>query len=98
MANHQIACYSKEIKLKWGIVNIWIQHRNNYNWDYQVYWTDTDTGSDNTLEMKKNQKFKGIEPVVAHALKIVRDYFEEHETKLRIEDNISKLTEIIRTF
>jgi len=86
--------YTK-VNLKWGYVHVYAQRRKNKNWNYQVYWTNTETGSDNTLALKRNQKHSDIKAVVYECLCICRNYFENHETRTKIESNIEKLDQVM---
>ena len=95
--------YKNKIKLQKGFITYFVSKTNKNTWNYEIYWTDTRTGSDTTLVIKKNQKFnissdKNIDEIVYKILGIAKDYFETHPDKLIIDANIATIQELRLTY
>lgn len=88
-----VESYNSKIKLKWGYVTFYLHKTNKDRWNYELYWTDTETGSDNTIEIEKNVDFDDIDSATNYIIGIACDYFSDHPMLNKINQNISMLEE-----
>lgn len=88
-----VECYHSKIKLKWGHITFYLEKTNKDKWNYQLYWTDTDTGSDKTIETEKNLDFDDIDNATNYIISTASDYFSDHPILNKINANISILEE-----
>lgn len=93
----EVSGFFKKIKLTWGHLSLYICQKKNGKYNYSLYWTDTDTGSDNTLAMLKNKTFDNTDEIVHHALCIAESYFEDMKMRHKIEGSIGDIQKLRQT-
>ena len=82
-----------KMKLYWGYLTFYARRNIKNKWSFELYWTNTDTGQDNTLAIKKNRAYDSIDDLFYEMTEIARDYFEDHEMLEKIMNNIGEINE-----
>ncbi len=78
-------------KLKWGYISCFFSKTKNNKYNIEVYFTDTETGSDKTITIKRNLSFTKESKIIDYARKVCVKYFENLDIFKNIKKNIELL-------
>ncbi len=86
--------YYNKINTPLGYVAYYIHERNNGKFDFEVYWTNTDTGSDTTMYIEKKQEFENLDEVHRYVLGLCEDFFADMKLRSKIEKTIEMFDDL----